>query len=122
MIIYFTYFVSVAVILTKWFDCTSTLKKIQGIQMESNPIARALMYRLGIRGTVWFAFAVAVIVTVLSQLYVQLWTVHPAWDWAYVFTGLFTAVIQGATALNNYQGRSNLVTKSLFIIISTFSK
>ena len=57
MIVYFTYFVSAAVILTKWFDCTSTLKKIQGIQMESNPIARALMYRLGIRGTVWFAFA-----------------------------------------------------------------
>ena len=76
MIVYFTYFVSAAVILTKWFDCTSTLKKIQGIQMESNPIARALMYRLGIRGTVWFAFAVAVLVTVLSQLYVQLWTVH----------------------------------------------
>ena len=122
MIIYLTYFTSAAVILTKWFDCISTLNKIQGIQMESNPIARALMYRLGIRGTVWFAFAVAVLVTVLSQLYVQLWTVHPAWDWAYVFTGLFTAVIQGATALNNYQGRSNFVTKSLFRIISTFGK
>ena len=82
--------------------------------MESNPIARALMYRLGIRGTVWFAFAVAVLVTVLSQLYVQLWTVHPAWDFAYVFTGLFTAVIQGATALNNYQGKPNIITWLIF--------
>lgn len=117
MIVYFTYFVSAAVILTKWFDCTSTLKKIQGIQMESNPIARALMYRLGIRGTVWFAFAVAVLVTVLSQLYVQLWTVHPAWDWAYVFTGLFTTVIQGATALNNYQGKPNFISLLIFKII-----
>src|SRR5210317_2227749 len=78
MIVYFTYFISAAVILTKWFDCISTLKRIQGIQMESNPIARVLMYRLGIRGTVWFAFAVAVVVTVLSQLYVQLWTVYPS--------------------------------------------
>ena len=82
--------------------------------MESNPIARALMYRLGIRSTVWFAFAVAVLVTVLSQLYVQLWTVHPAWDFAYVFTGLFTAVIQGATALNNYQGKPNFITLLIF--------
>ena len=114
MIIYFTYLTSAAVILTKWFDCISTLKRIQGIQMESNPIARALMYRLGIRGTVWFAFAVAVLVTVLSQLYVQLWTVHPAWDLAYVFTGLFTAVIQGATALNNYQGKPNFITLLIF--------
>jgi len=114
MIVYFTYFISAAVILTKWFDCISTLKKIQGVQMESNPIARALMYRLGIRGAVWFAFGVAVLVTVLSQLYVQLWTLHPAWDWAYVFTGLFTAVIQGATALNNYQGKPNLITLLIF--------
>jgi len=114
MIVYFTYFISAAVILTKWFDCTSTLKKIEGIQMESNPIARAFMYRLGIRGTVWFAFALAVLVTVLSQLYIHLWTVHPAWDWAYVFTGLFTAVIQGATALNNYHGRPNLITLLIF--------
>ena len=82
--------------------------------MESNPITRALMCRLGIRRTVWFAFAVAVLVTVLSQLYVQLWTVHPAWDLAYVFTGLFTAVIQGATALNNYQGKPNFITLLIF--------
>ena len=114
MIVVLTYFTSLMVIITKWFDCISTLKKIQVIQMESNPIARALMYRLGIRGTVWFAFAVAVLVTVLSQLYVQLWTAHPAWDWAYVFTGLFTAVIQGATALNNYQGKPNFITLLIF--------
>ena len=118
MIVYFTYFISAAVILTKWFDCTSTLNKIEGIQMESNPIARALMYRLGIRGTVWFAFAVAVVVTVLSQLYVQVWTVHVVWDIAYVITGVFTALVQGATALNNHQERTNLITKILFKVIS----
>ena len=118
MMVYFTYFTSAAVILTKWFDCISTLQKIQGIQMESNPIARAFMYRLGIRGTVWFAFALAVLVTVLSQLYIQLWTVHPAWDLAYVFTGLFTAVIQGATALNNYQGKPNFITYILLKVVS----
>ena len=113
MIVYFTYFVSAAVILTKWFDCTSTLKKIQGIQMESNPIARALMYRLGIRGTVWFAFIVSIVVTLLSQFYVQVWTQHYLWDVAYVIMGLFTALIQGATSLNNHQGKPNLVTQRL---------
>ena len=114
MIVALTYFTSLMVIITKWFDCTTTLNHIHGVAMESNPIARVLMYRLGIRGTVWFAFAVAVLVTVLSQLYVQLWTVHPAWDLAYVFTGLFTAVIQGATALNNYQGKPNFITLLIF--------
>ena len=114
MIVALTYFTSLMVIITKWFDCTTTLKHIHGVAMESNPIARVLMYRLGIRDIVWFAFAAAVLVTALSQLYVQLWTVHPAWDLAYVFTGLFTAVIQGATALNNYQGKPNFITLLIF--------
>ena len=86
--------------------------------MESNPIARALMRKIGIKGTVWFAFAIAIVLTVLSQLYVQVWTVHVGWDIAYVFTGAFTALVQGATALNNHQGRANLITKLLFKVIS----
>jgi len=86
--------------------------------MESNPIARALMQKFGIKGTVWFAFAVAIVVTVLSQLYFQLWTEHVLMDIAYVITGTFTALLQGATALNNHQGRANLITKMLFQVIS----
>jgi len=122
MIVALTYFTSLMVIITKWFDCTTTLKHIHGIAMEANPIARALMYRFGIKGTVWFAFVVSIVVTLLSQLYVQVWTQHYIWDLAYVIMGLFTALIQGATALNNHQGRPNLVTKPFLIIISTFRK
>ena len=117
MIVYLTYLTSAAVIITKWFDCTTTLKHINGIETESNPIARALMYKFGIIGTVWFAFVVAVVVTVLSQLYVQVWTEYVVWDIAYVITGAFTALIQGATAFNNHQGRANFVTDKLFYLL-----
>ena len=60
MIVALTYFTSLMVVLTKWLDCTTTFKHINGIAMESNPIARALMYRFGIKGTVWFAFIVSI--------------------------------------------------------------
>jgi hypothetical protein len=113
MIVALTYFTSLMVVLTKWFDCTTTLKHIHGVAMESNPIARALMYRFGIKGTVWFAFIVSIVVTVLNQLYVQVWTQHYLWDVAYVIMGLFTALVQGATALNNYPGRSSRITTML---------
>ena len=82
--------------------------------MESNPIARILMYRFGIKGTVWFAFIVSIVVTLLSQLYLQVWTQHYLWDVFYIILGLFTALIQGATALNNHQGRPNLITLLIF--------
>ena len=110
MIVALTYFTSLMVILTKWFDCTTTLKHINGVAMESNPIARALMYRFGIKGTVWFAFIVSIVATVLSQFYVQVWTQHYLWDVSYIVIGLFTALIQGATALNNHRGKPNIIT------------
>ena len=114
MIVLMTCITSLMVILTKWFDCTTTLKHMHGVAMESNPIARALMYRFGVQGTVWFAFLASIVVTVLSQLYVQAWTLHYLWDVAYIITGLFTALIQGATALNNHQGRPNFITLLIF--------
>ena len=110
MIVALTYFTSLMVILTKWFDCTTTLKHINGVAMESNPIARALMYRFGIKGTVRFAFIVSIVVTLLSQFYVQVWTQHYLWDVSYIVMGLFTALVQGATALNNHEGRQNIIT------------
>ena len=120
MIVALTYFTSLMVILTKWFDCTTTLKHIHGIAMETNPIARVLMYRFGIKGTVWFAFMASIVVTVLSQLYVQVWTQHYLWDVAYIIMGLFTALIQGATALNNHQGRPNFITNILLRVVARF--
>ena len=114
MIVVLTYLTSLMVIITKWFDCTTTLKHIHGIAMESNPISRALMYRFGIKGTVRFAFVVSIVVTALSQLWVQVWTAHYVWDVAYIVMGLFTALIQGATALNNYQGKPNFITLLIF--------
>jgi len=68
MIVALTYFTSLMVVLTKWLDCTTTLKHINGIAMESNPLARALMYRFGIKGTVWFAFFVFWFYNELSAL------------------------------------------------------
>ena len=57
MIVLMTCITSLMVILTKWFDCTTTLRHIHGVAMESNPIARALIYRFGVKGTVWlFSF------------------------------------------------------------------
>ena len=117
MIEYITYIVSAAIIITKFFDCITTQQKIRGIGMEMNPIARALMYRIGVKGTIWFAFVVSVVVSVLSQLYVQVWTQNYLWDVAYIIMGLFTAVIQGATALNNYRGRLNFITLRILRLI-----
>ena len=42
MIVALTYFTSLMVILTKWFDCTTTLKHIHGVAMEIESYCQGL--------------------------------------------------------------------------------
>ena len=115
---YLTYIVSAAIIITKYFDCITTQRKIKGIGMEMNPIARTMMQKIGIKGTIWLIFVITIITTILCQLWIQLKTQSILWDYGYILTGSITATVQGATALNNHQGRPNLITKQLFRVLS----
>ena len=118
MIAYLTYIVSAAIIITKYFDCITTQRKIRGIGMEMNPIARVLMQRIGIKGTIWMIFVITIITTILCQLWIQLKTESILWDYGYILTGSITVTVQAATALNNHQGRPNMITKQLFRVLS----
>ena len=117
MISTLTYMVSTGIIVTKFFDSLTTQRKIKGVEMEMNPIARILMHRYGINGTIWGIFAITIVITAVSQYWIQFSTTAILWDCGYIITGSFTALVQGATALNNYQGRPNFVTKRLFHLL-----
>ena len=99
MIAYLTYIVSAAIIITKYFDCITIQRKIKGIGMEMNPIARVMMQRIGIKGTIWLIFGITIITTILCQLWIQLKTESILWDYGYILTGSITATVQAATAL-----------------------
>ena len=117
MIEYITYIVSAAIVTSKYFDCITTQRKIRGIGMEMNPIARVMMQRIGIKGTIWLIFAVTIIITILCQVWIQLTTESILLDYCYILMGTFTVTVQGATALNNHQGSPNFVTKRLFYLL-----
>lgn len=117
MIFYLTLLASAAVIITKWFDCTTTLRHINGINTEANPIARWIMYRLGIKATVWLAFVLSILTTAISQWWIQIATTSLWWDIAYILVASTTAIIQGATAHSNATGQRNMVVNALFGVI-----
>ena len=117
MIAYLTYIVSAAIVITKYFDCITTQRKIRSIGMEMNPIARVMMQRIGIKATIWLIFAVTIVITIFCQVWIQLTTESILWDHCYILMGIFTAIVQGATALNNYFGRANMITKKLFRVL-----
>ena len=114
---YITYIVSAAIIITKLFDCITTQRKIRGISMEMNPIARVMMQRIGIKGTIWLIFAITIVITSLCQVWIQIKTQSILWDFCFILLGTFTAIVQGATTLNNHQGKANMITKQLFRVL-----
>ena len=118
IIAYTTYVVSIAIIITKYFDCITTQRKIGGVAMEFNPIARALMHCLGIKTTIWLGLChyycghrhKPVLDSIPNRFYslgLRLYSYSR-----------ITALIQGATAVNNYNGRPNFVTKQLFRLLA----
>ena len=117
MIEFITYIVSAAIIITKYLDCITTQRMIRGIGMEMNPIARLMMQRIGIKGTIWLIFVITIITTMLCQLWIKLKTESILWNYGYILTGSITAIVQAATALNNHKGRPNIIT--LLILKST---
>jgi hypothetical protein len=118
MMAYLTYIVSAAIIITKFFDCITTQRNIRGIGMEMNPIARVMMQRIGIKGTIWLIFGITIIITILCQLWIQFKTESILWEYGYILMGILTAIVQGATALNNHFRRANMITKILFRVLS----
>ena len=117
MIKYITHIISAAIIITKYFDCITTQRKIKGLGMEMNPIARVMMQRIGIKETIWLIFAATIVITTLCQVWIQLKTESIFWNYCYILMGTFTVIVQGATASNNHLGRPNMITKQLFRVL-----
>jgi hypothetical protein len=114
----FTLVASGAIIITKWFDCQTTAQRISGIGMEQNPIARVLMRRFGISGTIWGIFVFVILYVTALQSYILLFNPPTYIKAGYLFYGAIVATVQCATALNNHQGRPNAITRVLLIITS----
>jgi hypothetical protein len=107
---------ALAVVVTKALDGATTLRRIgpDGAG-ESNPVARAMMQRLGVRtavvGVCVFAAVWAVLLAGLVLASGVAWL-----QLGYVVTALFVAVVQAAVARTNATGRANSVTRRVIAL------
>lgn len=113
-----------ALILTKFFDCLTTHRRLPSIDAELNPLARKVMLRLGPRATIWMAFAVTVVIVavvwwpVLRVVRDGAGPIALLYGSAFVLLGLAISVIQGAVAWTNHTGRMNRITARLAAIFT----
>ena len=95
-------------VITKFMDTYTTMRRIQGISHETNPVARKLMGRLGVKPAIWAIFGLAmVIISLAGWLALNLGAIFQV---VFIVVGLFVVVVQAAAAQANWTGRQNAVT------------
>ena len=97
------------ILATKALDCLTTLAAVPTAAAETNPFARGIMHRLGVRratalvfvlASAWTCALSAVVLMMESTLYAAL----------FIVVGLFVAMVQAAVAHTNWTGRQNAIT------------
>ena len=103
------YLVISLLIITKLMDVLSTIKRIEHSQIETNPLARKMMTKIGIKTTAWIVFGIVVLVVLLmgrialeGEDFFQIF---------FLVFGLVLSVIQFAVAHNNWTRRTNFITR-----------
>lgn len=107
-------------IITKLLDVLSTLQLLRDPMMETNPIARRLMLRFGMKGTVWLIFIVAIILVATSGVIALYEGV--VYQVAFILVGIFISVIQFAVAYTNWTGADTFITRTIRKLHSSLSQ
>jgi hypothetical protein len=90
-------------------DVLSTIIRTEHPQIETNPLARKMMTKIGIKTTAWIVFGIVVLVVLLmgrialeGEDFFQIF---------FLVFGLVLSVIQFAVAHNNWTRRTNFITR-----------
>jgi len=95
-------------VATKLCDCLSTLHRIGIPAQETNPLARRIMEKLGVKTAVWLVFGLVSLISVLTgTAYIAL---GKPGQLVFIAAGLPVSLVQFAVAMHNWTGRPNLIT------------
>ena len=96
-------------IMTKLMDVLSTIIRIKHPQVETNPLARKMMIKIGIKTTAWIVFGIVVLIVLLmggialrSDVGFQIF---------FLSFGIVLSVVQFAVAHNNWTMQPNFITR-----------
>jgi hypothetical protein len=98
-------------IFTKLADVFTTMKRLEDLSQETNPLARSLMKTLGTQASLWFIFGLFFLLAAASALS-ALGTDNLSPN-KFIAAGLMFSGVQAAVAVTNWTGKLNWITKIL---------
>lgn len=105
--------ISIDIIASKFLDCYIASKKPEAMEQKSRGMFRRILAGTGIENESWISFFCTILVVVLSvYLLNNLYTAAP-FQLLYIFTGLFTTILNLGSAHSGYFGRKNFISEKL---------
>jgi len=98
-------------VISKLVDVLSTLARIRSVNVESNPLARGLMKKMGIKKSVWLIFLISLTIILITGSAALSHGIP--FQVFFVLLGLFVSVVQFSVAHSNWSGKGNLITRYL---------
>ncbi len=106
---YLIYLVISLLIITKFMDVLSTIIRISHPQIETNPLARKFMIKIGIKMTAWIVFGIVVLIVLLIGIIALRSEVN--FQIFFLAFGIVLSIVQFAVARNNWTTRTNFITR-----------
>ncbi|HQH19612.1 MAG TPA: hypothetical protein PKZ43_08660 [Bacteroidales bacterium] len=107
------YFISITIIISKFFDCYTTFSQITNINQERNPLARKTMKKFGIHKTIWVVFVLSIFIVIISVWMLQAFFDNLFYKILFIALGTIISIFQFAVAYTNQTKRLNIFTKLL---------
>jgi len=103
--------ISFLIIISKFFDCYTTLVRITHYTQEKNLLARRLMKKYGIKQVIISIFIINLIIVGIS-LYLMLFIYNTLfWQIIYIIISLVISILQFAVSHTNHTRKLNIFTK-----------
>lgn len=105
--------VSIDIIASKFLNCYITSERLRGTDEKRFSIFGRFFERLGFKNDNWLSFYFTIFLVVISAYALTTFFTGTAFKVLYIFTGLFTIILNLGAAHSSYFGRKNFITEKL---------
>ncbi len=102
-------FGGLALIISKFFDVVSTIKRVRHYSGETNPIASRMMKKFGVQVSAWIIFVIVLLIVIYTVLVA--FDTPTGFQIIYVALCIFITIVQSAVAYSNWKGEPNRITR-----------
>lgn len=105
--------ISIDIVASKFLDSYVTYYRLKGTEEKRKSIFGRLLERAGLENDIWPSFFMTLILVMAAAYSLNNFHFATSMKALYVFTGLFTVILNLGSAHSSYFGRENFVTEKL---------